>query len=359
MKFKGIAASSGIAIAKVFKINEEQMLIKKKHISESKKEIKLLDEALKQIKVDLKNLYKVTLDKLGEEKAKIFQAHQEIINDQVVIKEIHNLIIEEKVGSAYAASEIFNKYIKMFENMNDEYFRERASDIKDVSNRLIKYLLGIESYDLASINKEVIIVCDDLTPSQTAQLNLKFVQGFVCNIGGRTSHSAIMARSLEIPAILGLKDITTKVNNDDLLIIDGESGNIIINPSDLEIKIWKEKQNNYLQNLKDLQKYKTKPSVSLDGFKVILEANIGNINDIKQSLEYGAEGVGLFRSEFLYMNSKNWPTEEEQFLVYKQVIESFAPNMVVIRTLDIGGDKHLSYYNFCLLYTSPSPRDCS
>lgn len=346
MELKAIGASNGIAIAKVYKLIEQRIEVEKEQVTNIEEQLRILEQALNVSLTEIRKLYTETLKKLGEDKAKIFMAHEQIISDPTIIDEIKQMITSEQVTSSYASFVVANKYIAMFKAMDDAYMRERASDIEDVTNRLIKHLLGIKIQDLAIIDEEVIIVSSDLTPSQTVQLNPEFVKGFLCDIGGRTSHAAIMARSLEIPAIVGLKDITSKVENDELIIMDGKSGVVITNPSSAQQVEWKELQTQWKIKQQQLQKYKDEPTITLDGHKVTLEGNIGSFHDVDSVIDNGGNGVGLFRSEFLYMNSNQWPTEEEQFQAYKAVLEKIPNDMVVIRTLDIGGDKHLSYYQF-------------
>ncbi|WP_215825548.1 phosphoenolpyruvate--protein phosphotransferase [Spiroplasma endosymbiont of 'Nebria riversi'] len=346
MELKAIGASNGIAIAKVYKLIEQRIEVEKEQVTNIEEQLRNLEQALDVSLTEIRKLYTETLKKLGEDKAKIFMAHEQIISDPTIIDEIKQMITSEQVTSSYASFVIANKYIAMFKAMDDAYMRERASDIEDVTNRLIKHLLGIKIQDLAIIDEEVIIVSSDLTPSQTVQLNPEFVKGFLCDIGGRTSHAAIMARSLEIPAIVGLKDITSKVENDELIIMDGKSGVVITNPTSAQQGEWKELQTQWKIKQQQLQKYKDEPTITLDGHKVTLEGNIGSFHDVDSVIDNGGNGVGLFRSEFLYMNSNQWPTEEEQFQAYKAVLEKIPNDMVVIRTLDIGGDKHLSYYHF-------------
>lgn len=346
MELKAIGASSGIAIAKVYKLIEQRIEVEKEQVTNIEEQLRNLEQALNVSLTEIRKLYTETLKKLSEDKAKIFMAHEQIISDPTIIDEIKQMITSEQVTSSYASFVVANKYIAMFKAMDDAYMRERASDIEDVTNRLIKHLLGIKIQDLAIIDEEVIIVSSDLTPSQTVQLNPEFVKGFLCDIGGRTSHAAIMARSLEIPAIVGLKDITSKVENDELIIMDGKTGVVITNPSSAQQVEWKELQTQWKIKQQQLQKYKDEPTITLDGHKVTLEGNIGSFHDVDSVIDNGGNGVGLFRSEFLYMNSNQWPTEEEQFQAYKAVLEKIPNDMVVIRTLDIGGDKHLSYYQF-------------
>lgn len=345
-KLNGIGASNGIAIAKVFKLEEVDLNITDEKISDCEKEIAKLNIAVNKAKTDIENLEQMAKVKLGEEKATIFKAHNQILQDPAMLDEIKALVNEQKYNVAYAVDNVTLKYREMFEMMDDPYFKERASDIKDVAVRLIKYLLNIPVIDLAIINEKVIIVSNDLTPSETAQLNPQFVCGFACNVGGRTSHAAIMARSLEIPAVLGLKNITDSILQSDMIIINGQTGEVVIEPTKQEIDSWEAKRNNWIKEAKALLSLKDKPTLSKDNYKFILEGNIGAPKDVDAVLQYGGEGVGLFRSEFLYMDNDHFPTEEEQFTAYKEVLEKMDNKVVIIRTLDIGGDKTLSYFKF-------------
>ena len=246
-----------------------------------------------------------------------------------------------------ATKDVSDMMIAMFESMDDAYFKERAADIKDVSFRLICNVMGLVIPDLTAIDEEVIIVAEDLTPSDTAQLNKKYTLGFVTEIGGRTSHSAIMARSLEIPAVVGTAGIMSSVKNGDVIVMDALAGEIILNPSDEERAAYEEKRNSFLKEKEALKVLKDAESISIDGHKVELAGNIGGPKDVQGVVDNGGEGVGLFRTEFLYMNSEaDFPTEEEQFEAYKSVLEGMGGRKVVVRTLDIGGDKKLNYYTF-------------
>ncbi|AKX33765.1 phosphoenolpyruvate-protein phosphotransferase [Spiroplasma litorale] len=344
-KFNGIGASNGIALAKVYILKEEPIIIKDEETKNIDEEISLINSSIEKAKKDLENLKNIAKDKLGEEKAAIFEAHASILEDPVMSEEFVSLIKHKKYSASKSISEVANKYIEMFKAMDDQYFQERAADIKDVTERLLRYVLKLTVLDLATINEEVVIVAEDLTPSQTAQLNPLFVKGFACNVGGRTSHAAIMARSLEIPAVLGLKDILSKVKPNDIIAINGSNGDVELNPEDK--KTWENLSNAFKQEKEELKKMKDQPTLTKDGYdKFILEANIGSPKDVEGVLENGAEGIGLFRSEFLYMDNDHFPTEEEQFNSYKEVVEKMNNKLVVIRTLDIGGDKKLSYFNF-------------
>ncbi|WP_339029784.1 phosphoenolpyruvate--protein phosphotransferase [Spiroplasma endosymbiont of Cantharis nigra] len=344
-KMSGIGASNGISIAKVYILDEQPIIISDVIPKNIESELTLVTSSIAKAKVDLENLQVIAKEKLGEEKAAIFEAHASILEDPAMAEEFTTLIKDKNYNAAKAIKEVTDKYMAMFEAMDDEYFKERAADIKDVTERLIRYVLNLPVADLATISEEVIIVAEDLTPSQTAQLNPKFVKGFACNIGGRTSHAAIMARSLEIPAVLGLKTILRDVKDKDILAINGETGDIEINPSDKNQ--WKKLAENFEKEKEELKKLKDKPTLTKDGFDgFILEGNIGSPKDVESVLENGGEGIGLFRSEFLYMDNDHFPTEEEQFVSYKKVVEDMKGKITIIRTLDIGGDKKLSYFSF-------------
>ncbi|MCF7926450.1 MAG: phosphoenolpyruvate--protein phosphotransferase [Candidatus Izimaplasma sp.] len=343
MKVKGIIASEGIAIAKVFKFKEVKLDIPDKKTDDTAKEIAKLDAAIKVSVEELKTLKKQTLNAFDEEHAMVFDAHIEIANDPEIKRQVEALITNQSFNAAKAFKEVTDDYEKLFKAMDDNYLKERHADVKDVARRIISHLIDVDIMDPSNINEEVIVVADDLSPSDTAQLNKQFVQGFVTNIGGRTSHSAIMARSLELPAVVGTGDIMDNVSNDDTLIIDGEAGIVIINPTKDEINTYKEKQKTFKQRQKQLEKYKNKPSVTQDGTHVEIAANINNPSDMEMVIDNGADGVGLFRTEYLYMDKKQLPTEDIQFNAYKKVLEHVKDQKVIIRTLDIGADKSLDY----------------
>ncbi|UKS54316.1 phosphoenolpyruvate--protein phosphotransferase [Mycoplasma feriruminatoris] len=344
-QIKGIGASDGISLAKALIIKETKLDIQKQLISDVDQEIVKLEKAIDQTICDLKKIQKITLEKLGEEKAAIFDAHQDIANDPAIKEEVIELIKTEKLNAEYALFVVSNNYFEMFSQLEDPYFKERSADIKDVSLRTIHHILGLEIHDLSTIDTEVIIISDDLTPSQTAQLDKRFVKGFLTNVGGRTSHAAIMARSLEIPAVLGLKKITELVKNDELIALDGSCGIVEWDLNQDDITNYQAKVKEYLELKKQLKKFKDQPSLTKDKVKKLIEANIGSTNDIQSVLDSGAEGIGLFRTEFLYMDNDHFPTEEEQFEAYKKVVSQIK-HLVVFRTLDIGGDKKLSYFKF-------------
>ncbi|MEK6453042.1 phosphoenolpyruvate--protein phosphotransferase [Caldifermentibacillus hisashii] len=340
---KGIAASSGIAIGKAYRLVEPDLSFQKTTVDDSEKEISRFRDSLKLAKSQLEAIRDHAREALGPDKAEIFEAHLLILNDPEIVTPIEEKIKNEKMNAEAALQETTDMFIDIFENMDNEYMRERAADIRDVRKRVLAGLLNVTIPNPSMISEEVIIVAEDLTPSDTAQLNRKFVKGFTTDIGGRTSHSAIMARSLEIPAVVGTKTATKDIQNGDFLILDGLSGEVHINPTEELIEEYKKKQADYEAQLAEWAKLVNEPSISKDGVQVELVANIGTPKDVEGALHNGAEGVGLFRTEFLYMGRDELPSEEDQFAAYKAVLEGMEGRPVVVRTLDIGGDKKLSY----------------
>ncbi len=343
---KGIAASSGIAIGKVYKLESPVINVDNEHKGSVDEELARFEEALKKTVEDINKVKEKASANLSDEELAIFDAHLMMAQDPEYADQI-KAMINEGNSADYACKSVSDSMISMFESLDDAYFKERAADIKDVSYRLLCNCLGLVIPDLTSIDEEVIIVAEDLTPSDTASLNKKYTLGFCTSIGGRTSHSAIMARSLEIPAIVGTGNIMTSCVNGDTLILDAVDGVAIVNPSEEEIKTYKEKQAKFLEEKKALEVLVNQKTISTDGHQVELAGNIGGPNDVEGVIKNGGEGVGLFRTEFLYMNSVNdFPSEEEQFEAYKAVLEGMNGKKVVVRTLDIGGDKKLNYFSF-------------
>ncbi|WP_347862435.1 phosphoenolpyruvate--protein phosphotransferase [Salimicrobium sp. PL1-032A] len=342
-QLQGIAASSGIAIAKAYRLETPDLSYSKNSIEEPESEIKRLHEALDISKSELEKIKEHTRNSLGDEHAEIFSAHLLVLSDPELIQPMEDKIKSESVNAEAALDETANMFIDMFKNMDNEYMKERAADIQDVTKRVMAHLLDAEFPDPALINEQVVIVAEDLTPSDTAQLNKEFVQGFTTDIGGRTSHSAIMARSLEIPAVVGTKDITKQADKDVMIIVDGLDGDVIIDPSDEQIASYQKKQAQFEEKKKEWAKLKDETTVTDDGHHVELAANIGTPDDVTGVLENGGEGIGLYRTEFLYMGKNQLPTEEEQFDAYSSVLKQMGDKPVVVRTLDIGGDKELDY----------------
>lgn len=340
---QGIAASSGIAIAKAYQLVTPDLSYTKKTIDNPENEVKRLDEALDISRQELEKIKAHTLKELGAEHAEIFSAHLLVLGDPELINPIKDKIQNEKMMAEAALEDVANMFIQMFESMENEYMRERAADIRDVTKRILSHLLGVSFPNPALIDEEVIVVANDLTPSDTAQLNRQFVKGFATDIGGRTSHSAIMARSLEIPAVVGTKEITTTVSQGDIVIIDGIDGNVVVNPTDEEIKHYENKREDFAKQQALWAELKDEPTFTSDGEQVELVANIGTPDDVTGVINNGGEGVGLYRTEFLYMGKNELPSEEEQYEAYKSVLEQMGDKPVVVRTLDVGGDKELPY----------------
>ncbi|WP_246202518.1 phosphoenolpyruvate--protein phosphotransferase [Virgibacillus doumboii] len=340
---EGIAASNGVAIAKAYQLTSPDLTFEKKPIDNPNKEIERLDKALEISKQELEKIKAHTKKEIGDEHAEIFSAHLLVLGDPEMINPMKEKINNDNVMAEVALEETANMFIDMFKNMDNEYMRERAADIQDVTKRVLAHLLGATFPDPALIDEEVIVIANDLTPSDTAQLNRQFVQGFATDIGGRTSHSAIMARSLEIPAVVGTKEITKSVKQGEMVIVDGIEGNVIVNPSDEDLKFYREKQETFAKQKEEWAKLKDEPTITSDGEQVELAANIGTPEDVAGVLDNGGEGIGLYRTEFLYMGKSELPTEDEQYDAYKSVLEQMEGKPVVVRTLDIGGDKELSY----------------
>ncbi|MGG3451492.1 phosphoenolpyruvate--protein phosphotransferase [Domibacillus aminovorans] len=342
---KGIAASDGIAFAKAYRLLEPDLTVEKRTESDTAAEVKRFRAALKKSETELEVIKEKARRDLGDDKAAIFEAHLLVLNDPELTGPIEEKIKSDSVNVEFALEETANMFIGMFEAMENEYMKERAADIKDVTKRILAALLGVELPAPALIAEEVVVVAEDLTPSMTAQLNREFVKGFTTDIGGRTSHSAIMARSLEIPAVVGTKNATSDIQNGDLIIIDGLQGEVHINPTEEVASEYKKRSEAYQQQRLEWAKLVNEQTVTADGHHVELAANIGTHEDLKGVKANGGEGIGLYRTEFLYMGRDSLPTEEEQFTAYKAVLEGMEGKPVVVRTLDIGGDKELPYLN--------------
>lgn len=343
---KGIAASDGVAIAKAYLLVEPDLTFdKNEKVTDVEGEVAKFNSAIEASKVELTKIRNNAEVQLGADKAAIFDAHLLVLDDPELIQPIQDKIKNENANAATALTDVTTQFVTIFESMDNEYMKERAADIRDVSKRVLSHILGVELPNPSMIDESVVIVGNDLTPSDTAQLNKEFVQGFAANIGGRTSHSAIMSRSLEIPAIVGTKSITQEVKQGDMIIVDGLNGDVIVNPTEDELIAYQDKRERYFADKKELQKLRDADTVTVDGVHAELAANIGTPNDLPGVIENGAQGIGLYRTEFLYMGRDQMPTEEEQFEAYKEVLEAMDGKRVVVRTLDIGGDKELSYLN--------------
>ncbi|HCV9355940.1 TPA: phosphoenolpyruvate--protein phosphotransferase [Staphylococcus aureus] len=343
---KGIAASDGVAIAKAYLLVEPDLTFdKNEKVTDVEGEVAKFNSAIEASKVELTKIRNNAEVQLGADKAAIFDAHLLVLDDPELIQPIQDKIKNENANAATALTDVTTQFVTIFESMDNEYMKERAADIRDVSKRVLSHILGVELPNPSMIDESVVIVGNDLTPSDTAQLNKEFVQGFATNIGGRTSHSAIMSRSLEIPAIVGTKSITQEVKQGDMIIVDGLNGDVIVNPTEDELIAYQDKRERYFADKKELQKLRDADTVTVDGVHAELAANIGTPNDLPGVIENGAQGIGLYRTEFLYMGRDQMPIEEEQFEAYKEVLEAMNGKRVVVRTLDIGGDKELSYLN--------------
>lgn len=341
---QGIAASDGIAIAKVYTLTEPDLTVTKVTVEDSEKEVSRLDDALAASIKDVELIKETALKNLGEEEAQVFDAHLMVLSDPELIGQVKDSITSNKVNAESALKEVTDMFISIFAGMEDNpYMQERAADIRDVSKRVLAHLLGVKIPSPATIKDEVIIVAADLTPSDTAQLNRQYVKAFVTDIGGRTSHSAIMARSLEIPAIVGTKEVTSIAKDGDIIIVDGLSGDVFLNPSEEVVAEYRAKAEAFAAQQAEWEKLKDSKTYTKDGHQVELAANIGTPKDLEGVVNNGAEGVGLYRTEFLYMDSHEMPTEEDQFEAYKAVLEGMNGKPVVVRTMDIGGDKELPY----------------
>ncbi|WLD92281.1 phosphoenolpyruvate--protein phosphotransferase [Alkalihalobacillus sp. AL-G] len=339
----GIGASAGIAIAKAFKLEDPVLEVEKKTIEDPKQEIERFTDAIAKSKKELEAIKVHAEKELGEDKAAIFAAHLLVLEDPELIDNVKSKINEEMVNAESALDDVTGMFITMFENMDNDYMKERAADIRDVRKRVLAHLLNVTFSSPSMITEEVIIIAKDLTPSDTAQLNRNYVKGFATDIGGRTSHSAIMARSMEIPAVVGTKKITEEIENGTIVIIDGIDGSVLIDPTSSELDEYRKKLDKHIEQKQEWAKLVGEPSKTKDGQRVELAANIGTPKDLEGVLNNGAEAIGLYRTEFLYMNRDQLPTEDEQFEAYKEVLEKMEGKPVVIRTLDIGGDKELPY----------------
>lgn len=341
---KGIAASDGIAAAKAYMLVQPDLSFSETTVTDLEAEVSRLNAAVEASKKDLEVIKAKAVENLGEEEAQVFEAHLTILSDPEMLGQITEKIKNDKINAEAAVKSVTDMFIGMFEAMTDNtYMQERAGDVRDVTKRLLSHLLGATLPSPALINEKVVIVAHDLTPSDTAQLDRKFVKGFITDIGGRTSHSAIMSRTLEIPAIVGSGSATTDITADQMVIIDGINGDALIEPSEAELKEYEQKAQDFAAQKAEWAQLKNEQSVTADGKQVTLGANIGTPKDVEAAVDNGAEAVGLFRSEFLYMDASELPSEDDQFEAYKQAVEGMNGKQVVVRTMDIGGDKELPY----------------
>ena len=341
--YKGTGASAGIGIGKVVIVEEKELVIKRENITDAAAEIQRFKGALETSMKQTEALAADLAQRVGEKEAEILNGHIMLLSDPMLTGEIEAMITNDSVNSEFAIETVCTNYANVFASMGDELMQQRAADMKDIKTRMQKVLLGVESVDIAALPEGSIILAKDLTPSMTAGINPANVTGIVTELGGRTSHSAILARALEIPAVVALTGILNEVKNGDVLVLDGTDGTVLVNPEDSILAEYQGKRAAFLKEKKELEQYIGKPSVTKDGVHVEVVANIGKPEDVDKVLQYDGEGVGLFRTEFLFMDRDAMPTEEEQFEAYKKVAIAMNGKPVIIRTLDIGGDKEIPY----------------
>jgi phosphotransferase system enzyme I (PtsI) len=346
IQLKGIAAAGGISIGPAYKLGSEEFIVLREAIrwEDIPVQIQFFEEALIKTRREIIELQKRISTDMGQEEAQIFDAHLLVLEDRMLIEEVISRLKKEQLNVAYIFSEVLKKYISVFLKIEDEYLKERIADINDVGKRILRNLLGKEKIGLGDIKEKAIIVAHDLSPSDTVAMHTKNIAAFVTDIGGKTSHTAIMAKSLEIPAVVGLENVTSKVNPGDVLIVDGAAGTVIISPDE-------ETLNKYRQKLEELKgiaekflSVKDLAAVTTDGREVLISANIEFPDEVSSVKLHGSHGIGLYRTEFFYMNRNDAPSEEEHYEAYKYVAEAMNPHPVIIRTLDIGGDKFLSQF---------------
>ncbi|MDD5173417.1 MAG: phosphoenolpyruvate--protein phosphotransferase [Candidatus Omnitrophota bacterium] len=341
---RGIPAAPGIVIGKALLLDREQYVIPKRSLKDDQVtgEIKHFKDALIQTKQEVMEIKKRISEELSAEHGQIFSAHLLVIEDSMLIEEVISKIKRDKLSAEYVFQDVLKKYIKVFSEMDDEYLKERISDINDIGKRILKNLIGAREDALSTLKDKAVVISYDLSPSDTATMHKKNVIGFATDIGSRTSHTAIMAKSLEIPAVVGLETVTKEVQNGDTVIVDGTHGMVVLNPTPATLKHYESSRKKLVAFGKSLLDMKGLPCETLDGRKIALMANIELQEDVASVIAHGAEGIGLYRTEYFYMNRKDLPTEEEQFKEYSMVAKKIRPYTVVIRTLDLGGDKFLS-----------------
>lgn len=340
---KGTSASSGIGIGKVAIVEEAELVIKREAVADAAAEVARFKGALDQTMKDTEALAADLATRVGEKEAEIMQGHLMLLMDPMLTGEIENTITGEGICSEYAIEQVCCMYADMFASMDDELMQQRATDMRDIKTRMQKVLLGVASVDISALPAGSILVAVDLTPSMTAGINPDNVAGIVTELGGKTSHSAILARALEIPAVVAVSDFLSQVKDGDTVVLDGSEGVVYVNPDQAVVDEYTKKREKFLNEKKELEQYIGKPTVTKDGVHIELVANIGKPEDVEKVLQYDGEGVGLFRTEFLFMDRTSMPTEDEQFEAYKKVAEALQGKPVIIRTLDIGGDKEIPY----------------
>lgn len=340
---KGTSASSGIGIGKAAIVEEVELVIVRQEVSDPSAELQRFKGALDQCIKDTGALASDLATRVGEQEAEILNGHLMLLADPMLVGEIESNITNDSLCSEYAIEAVCNTYADMFSAMDDELMQQRATDMRDIKTRLQRILMGVESVDIASLPSGSVILAKDLTPSMTAGINPDHVTGIVTELGGKTSHSAILARALEIPAVVAVGGALSQINNGDTVVLDGSEGIVYVNPEPAVLEEYQAKRDVYLKEKKDLEQYIGKKTITSDGVEIELVANIGKPEDLDKVLQYDAEGVGLFRTEFLFMDRSAMPTEDEQFEAYKKVAEGLKGKPVIIRTLDIGGDKEIPY----------------
>lgn len=341
--YKGTNASDGIGIGTAVIVEEAELVITRREVGDAQAEVSRFKGALEQTVAETQKMAEDLATRVGEKEAEIMQGHMMLLSDPMLTGEIENSISNDKVNAEFAIETVCNMYADMFASMGDELMQQRATDMRDIKVRMQRTLMGLQSADVSSLPAGTVLVAKDLTPSMTAGINPTNVVGIVTELGGRTSHSAILARALEIPAVVAVNGLLEQVKDGDTVVLDGSTGEVYVNP-DTEIKTaYEAKRDQFLKEKKELEKYIGKPSVTKDGVQVEIVANIGKPEDVDKVLQYDGEGVGLFRSEFLFMDRTSMPTEDEQFEAYKKVAAAMNGKPVIIRTLDIGGDKEIPY----------------
>ncbi|MDD3087045.1 MAG: phosphoenolpyruvate--protein phosphotransferase [Candidatus Omnitrophica bacterium] len=346
IELKGIAAANGISIGIAHKIGKEDFIVPKDNITEAQipLEIQLFEEALIKTRREIIELQKRIGSDMGKNEAQIFDAHLLVLEDRMLIEEVISRLKKDKLNVAFIFQEVLKKYVSVFAKIEDEYLKERISDINDVGKRILRNILGKERKGLSELKDKVIIVAHDLSPSDTAAMHKRRVSAFVTDVGGKTSHTAIMAKSLEIPAVVGVQDATTEINAGDMLIVDGALGLVIVNPDQKTLDLYHTAEEKLRGVNEKFLSAKDLPAITLDGVKVEINANIEFPDEVPGVKLHGGEGIGLYRTEFFYMNRKDSPSEDEHYLAYKYVAEQMNPYPVIIRTIDLGGDKFLSQF---------------
>ena len=346
IQIKGIAAASGISIGKAYKLGKEEFIVPRQEINDQEIpiQIQLFEEALIKTRREIIELQKRIGAEMGQEEAQIFDAHLLVLEDRMLIEEVISRLKKDKLNVSFIFQEVLKKYVSVFAKIEDEYLKERIADINDVGKRILRNLLGKERKGLGDLKERVIVVAHDLSPSDTAAMHKKNVAGFVTDIGGKTSHTAIMAKSLEIPAVVGAEEVTLKINQGDLLIVDGTLGIVIVSPDEETLESYHGEELKLKGVTEKFLSAKDLPAITLDGNKIEINANIEFPDEVPAVKLHGGEGIGLYRTEFFYMNRKDLPTEEDHYQAYKYVAEEMNPYPVIIRTLDLGGDKFLSQF---------------